>query len=56
MTVKIQKSKDLGTKVLISIPNKFLALMDASAKEELRSRSEYVREAVRFYERNKNKY
>ena len=37
------------SKVMISLPGKFLRDMDALAKTEQRSRSELVREAVRAY-------
>ena len=36
-------------KVMISIPEEFLAEIDKVAKEESRSRSELIREAVRLY-------
>ena len=36
-------------RVLISLPNLFLNKIDATAKKELRTRSELIREAVRIY-------
>ncbi len=36
-------------KVMISIPEEFLAEIDEAAKEENRSRSEFMREAARLY-------
>jgi len=36
-------------KVMISIPEEFLAEVDKAAKEENRNRSEFLREAVRLY-------
>lgn len=36
-------------KVMISIPEEFLAEIDKVAKEESRSRSELIREAARLY-------
>jgi hypothetical protein len=36
-------------KVMISVPEEFLAEIDKAAKEENRSRSEFLREAVRLY-------
>ncbi len=44
----------MATKVLISFPDDFLAEVDAAAQEEHRTRSELMREALRFYLRNKN--
>jgi CopG family transcriptional regulator/antitoxin EndoAI len=38
-----------ATRVLISIPEKFLSEVDDKAKEEQRSRSELIREALRLY-------
>lgn len=40
-------------KVLISMSEEFLNKIDALAKHEDRSRSELIREAVRYYEDNK---
>lgn len=37
------------SKVMISIPDELLSLIDETAKEEHRSRSEFLREAVRAY-------
>jgi len=37
------------TKVMVSFPDEFLAQVDRVAREEQRSRSELVREALRFY-------
>ena len=37
------------TKVMISIPEEFLAEIDIAAKEENRNRSEFMREAARLY-------
>lgn len=37
------------TRVMISLPQEFLAEIDRVAEEERRSRSEFLREAVRFY-------
>ena len=37
------------TKVMISLPEPFLEEIDRRAKVEHRSRSEFLREAVRFY-------
>jgi metal-responsive CopG/Arc/MetJ family transcriptional regulator len=37
------------TKVMVSFPDEFLAQVDRVAQEEQRSRSELVREALRFY-------
>lgn len=36
-------------KVMISIPEEFLAEIDKAAEEENRSRSEFLREAARLY-------
>ena len=36
-------------KVMISIPEEFLAKIDKAAEEENRSRSEFLREAARLY-------
>jgi CopG family transcriptional regulator / antitoxin EndoAI len=38
-----------STRVLISLPEKFLAEIDTLADEEQRSRSELIREALRNY-------
>lgn len=40
-------------KVLVSIPDEFLKVVDDVAKQEYRSRSELVREALRWYSRFK---
>ncbi len=37
------------TKVMVSMPEDFLAEIDRAAKEENRSRSEFLREAARLY-------
>ena len=37
------------TKVMISMPEDFLAKIDEAAKEDSRSRSEFLREAARLY-------
>lgn len=37
------------TKVMVSFPREFLAEVDRIAREEHRSRSELLREAMRFY-------
>ena len=37
------------TKVMISIPEDFLTKIDEAAKEDNRSRSEFLREAARLY-------
>jgi len=39
----------MSTKVMVSFPEEFLAEMDRVAREEHRSRSELLREAVRLY-------
>jgi len=39
----------MSTKVMVSFPEEFLAQVDRVAQEEHRSRSELVREALRFY-------
>ncbi|RMF30574.1 MAG: ribbon-helix-helix protein, CopG family [Chloroflexi bacterium] len=39
----------MAIKVMISFPEEFLAEVDRIAREEHRSRSELVREALRFY-------
>lgn len=36
-------------KIMISIPEEFLVEIDRAAEEEKRSRSEFIREAARFY-------
>jgi metal-responsive CopG/Arc/MetJ family transcriptional regulator len=36
-------------RVLISIPDDFLVIMDDVAKKEMRSRSELIRQAIRDY-------
>jgi metal-responsive CopG/Arc/MetJ family transcriptional regulator len=38
-----------STRVLISLPEKFLSEIDLLAEEEQRSRSELIREALRNY-------
>jgi metal-responsive CopG/Arc/MetJ family transcriptional regulator len=39
----------MATKVMVSFPDEFLVEVDRVAQEEHRSRSELVREALRFY-------
>lgn len=39
----------MATKVMVSFPDEFLVQVDRVAREEHRSRSELVREALRFY-------
>jgi CopG family transcriptional regulator/antitoxin EndoAI len=39
----------MTTKVMISLPEPFLEEIDRRARAEHRSRSEFLREAVRFY-------
>jgi metal-responsive CopG/Arc/MetJ family transcriptional regulator len=39
----------MTAKVMVSFPEEFLAEVDRIAKEEHRSRSELLREAMRFY-------
>jgi metal-responsive CopG/Arc/MetJ family transcriptional regulator len=39
----------MTTKVMVSFPDEFLVEVDRIAREEHRSRSELVREALRFY-------
>jgi metal-responsive CopG/Arc/MetJ family transcriptional regulator len=39
----------MAAKVMVSFPEEFLAQVDRVAQEEHRSRSELVREALRFY-------
>jgi metal-responsive CopG/Arc/MetJ family transcriptional regulator len=39
----------MTTKVMVSFPDEFLDQVDRVAQEEHRSRSELVREALRFY-------
>jgi metal-responsive CopG/Arc/MetJ family transcriptional regulator len=39
----------MTAKVMVSMPETFLDEIDRRAKEEQRSRSEFLREAVRFY-------
>lgn len=41
-----------SSRVLISLPDKFLEEIDHLAEEEQRSRSELIREALRYYIRN----
>lgn len=41
----------MTTKVMISVPQDFLQELDELARKEHRSRSELVREAVRFYKK-----
>jgi CopG family transcriptional regulator/antitoxin EndoAI len=38
-------------RVLISLPDEFLVKVDELAKKEDRSRSELIREALRYYEK-----
>lgn len=51
MAAKRSKS----TRVLISLPEKFLSEIDELADEEQRSRSELIREALRNYIRQNEK-
>ena len=39
----------MATKVMVSFPSEFLAEVDRIAREEHRSRSELLREAMRLY-------
>lgn len=39
----------MTTKVMVSFPDEFLEEVDRIADEELRSRSELIREALRYY-------
>lgn len=41
--------KSTGTRALISMPDQFLKSIDTLAKEEDRTRSELIREALRYY-------
>jgi CopG family transcriptional regulator / antitoxin EndoAI len=41
-----------SSRVLISLPDKFLEEIDVLADEEQRSRSELIREALRYYIRS----
>jgi metal-responsive CopG/Arc/MetJ family transcriptional regulator len=43
----------MATKVLVSFPEEFLAEVDRIAREESRTRSELLREAVRLYIENR---
>jgi metal-responsive CopG/Arc/MetJ family transcriptional regulator len=45
----MKKAVKKSTRVLISLPEKFLADIDTLADEEQRSRSELIREALRNY-------
>jgi metal-responsive CopG/Arc/MetJ family transcriptional regulator len=45
----MKKATKKSTRVLISLPEKFLADIDTLADEEQRSRSELIREALRNY-------
>lgn len=45
-------TKSKSTRVLISLPDAFLEEVDQIATEEHRSRSEVIREALRFYLRS----
>jgi metal-responsive CopG/Arc/MetJ family transcriptional regulator len=45
-------TKSKSTRVLISLPDAFLQEVDQIATEEHRSRSEVIREALRFYLRS----
>lgn len=42
-------------RVLISLPDEFLAKVDDLAKKESRTRSELIREAVRYYSKKDEK-
>lgn len=37
------------SKVLVSFPDKFIEQVDAIAEAEMRTRSEFIREALRMY-------
>jgi len=45
-------SRQKSARVLISLPDKFLDDIDSLAADEQRSRSELIREALRFYIKN----
>jgi metal-responsive CopG/Arc/MetJ family transcriptional regulator len=45
----MKKTAKKSTRVLISLPEKFLSDIDLLADEEQRSRSELIREALRNY-------
>lgn len=47
--VYFRKVFEMSARVLISLPETFLSQIDTLAKEEQRSRSELIREAVRQY-------
>lgn len=42
-------SKNKSSRVLISVPDRFLEEIDALAEDEQRTRSELIREALRYY-------
>ncbi len=46
----------MTTKVMVSFPKEFLAEIDQAAREEQRSRSELLREAVRFYLQQRHRW
>jgi len=48
----IMSKENAAKKVLISLPEKFLAEIDTLADEEQRTRSELIREALRAYIRS----
>ena len=45
-----------STRVLVSMPDKFLEEIDSFAKDESRTRSELIREALRHYFRQQKKF
>ncbi len=45
-------ARQKSARVLISLPDKFLDDVDLLASDEQRSRSELIREALRFYIKN----
>ena len=47
----MQDQTNQGSRVLISMPEAFLQRVDTFAKQESRSRSELIREALRHYMR-----
>jgi metal-responsive CopG/Arc/MetJ family transcriptional regulator len=49
MQQNIKKSKAKSSRVLISLPDKFLNEIDEVADTEQRTRSELIREALRQY-------
>lgn len=45
------KTGEVMAKVLVSVPDKFLEIIDETAQSEQRTRSELIREALRTYMR-----